>query len=343
MSRSILDPRLCFVCEFNDDKANLTRELQLLYFYNDNSLELTDVKTKKIFLRRISCPGLSRDQFYLGGTVMAFGRIISLTKFGDEVTRQLCEESAEYTSIVLSDAVLPNIGSVLAILTEECGFGVKAMRTVVVGPTAAQKASGLPSAFVGRPVVVIQAVRRQAVQQGAVFASRVGQDLCAVAQTTEQAASWTVLADEPSSALQGDYNTSVVMIKPHAIHRGGELVQFLSKEGGVTVSAIRSLSQSSHDADFLLQPYKGVLVDYSATVQSIAGNSWVVQLIGKNADQNALEDVRAVCGPFDPAVAKALAPRTLRARFGVDRVYNAVHCTDVPADSVVYAATLFGR
>jgi nucleoside-diphosphate kinase len=339
MSRSILDPRLCFLCEYKDDIANLTRELQLLYFYQDNSVELTDLKTKKIFLRRISCPGLRREQFYLGGSVMVFGRIMTLTRFGDEVTRQLTEESAEFTMLVLRDNLLPKIGSVLAILCEECGFGIKEMRTVSVTPNVSD-AVGLPASFTGRPVVVMQAVRRQAVACGVSFVSRVGASSVAVAENSQQAADWTCLLDEPSSAVQGNYNSSVILVKPHALHLGGELVQFIAQEANVTVSAIRSLSQSSHEADYLLQPYKGVLVDYSATVQSISGNVWVVQFVSNAQDQNVLDVVRAVCGPFDPAVAKALAPTTLRARYGLDRVHNAVHCTDVAADAVVYAEAL---
>lgn len=34
----------------------------------------------------------------------------------------------------------------------------------------------------------------------------------------------------------------------------------------------------------------------------------------------------------DPAIAQRLRPHTLRARFGADKVHNAVHCTDLPED-----------
>ena len=45
---------------------------------------------------------------------------------------------------------------------------------------------------------------------------------------------------------------------------------------------------------------------------------------------NAVEKFRAFAGPFDPEIARKLEPDTLRARFGVDRVMNGVHCTDLP-------------
>ena len=48
--------------------------------------------------------------------------------------------------------------------------------------------------------------------------------------------------------------------------------------------------------------------------------------------ENAVEKFRQACGPFDPEIARKLEPNTLRAKFGQDRVQNAVHCTDLAED-----------
>ncbi len=47
---------------------------------------------------------------------------------------------------------------------------------------------------------------------------------------------------------------------------------------------------------------------------------------------NVVTKLRELSGPFDPAIAKALRPGTIRADFGQDRVKNAVHCTDLEED-----------
>jgi nucleoside-diphosphate kinase len=44
---------------------------------------------------------------------------------------------------------------------------------------------------------------------------------------------------------------------------------------------------------------------------------------------------REMVGPSDPEIAKYLRPDTIRAKFGLDRVRNAVHCTDLPEDGVI--------
>lgn len=44
---------------------------------------------------------------------------------------------------------------------------------------------------------------------------------------------------------------------------------------------------------------------------------------------------RELCGPYDPEIAKTLRPNTIRSMFGIDRVKNAVHCTDLEEDAVL--------
>jgi nucleoside-diphosphate kinase len=48
--------------------------------------------------------------------------------------------------------------------------------------------------------------------------------------------------------------------------------------------------------------------------------------------ENVVKAFRDLCGPMDPEIAKNLRPNTIRARFGIDRIRNAVHCTDLPED-----------
>jgi nucleoside-diphosphate kinase len=57
--------------------------------------------------------------------------------------------------------------------------------------------------------------------------------------------------------------------------------------------------------------------------------------------EQAVEKVRAFVGPFDPEVARHIRPQSLRARFGADKLRNAVHCTDLPEDGVLEAEYVF--
>jgi nucleoside-diphosphate kinase len=48
-----------------------------------------------------------------------------------------------------------------------------------------------------------------------------------------------------------------------------------------------------------------------------------------------VNEFRDYCGPPDPSLAKQIRPNSLRAKFGKDKVQNAIHCTDLVEDGVL--------
>lgn len=78
----------------------------------------------------------------------------------------------------------------------------------------------------------------------------------------------------------------------------------------------------------------------------VSGPSLVLELSGgPRAPQELLEQqgdlnptvtsCRLLAGPHDPEVAKKLSPKSLRAKYGVDKICNAIHVTDLPEDGVL--------
>ena len=57
--------------------------------------------------------------------------------------------------------------------------------------------------------------------------------------------------------------------------------------------------------------------------------------------ENAVHAFRKLCGPHDPEQAKQLNPNSIRAAFGIDRVKNSVHCTDLVEDGVLECEYFF--
>ena len=86
--------------------------------------------------------------------------------------------------------------------------------------------------------------------------------------------------------------------------------------------------------------YKGDLPEYSKMINyAVCG-----PIIGIELRQNdCVNKLRALVGPHDPDIAKALRPNTIRARFGKDCVYNVIHCTDLEEDAVIECDYTFNR
>ena len=84
--------------------------------------------------------------------------------------------------------------------------------------------------------------------------------------------------------------------------------------------------------------FQGVLPEYSSLVEHLTLGPCVALEVRQ---EGVVEKFREFCGPHDPELAKTLRPKTLRAVFGVDRVKNAVHCTDLPEDGVLESEYFF--
>lgn len=50
-----------------------------------------DLKNKKVFLKRMACPGVTLDQLFLGSVIVVFARQLKLVEYGDLFTRQKFE------------------------------------------------------------------------------------------------------------------------------------------------------------------------------------------------------------------------------------------------------------
>lgn len=84
--------------------------------------------------------------------------------------------------------------------------------------------------------------------------------------------------------------------------------------------------------------YKGVLPEFSPMTEHLTTGPCIALEIRQ---ENAVKSFRDLCGPHDPEIAKNLRPNTIRARYGIDRVKNAVHCTDLQEDGVLEVEYFF--
>jgi nucleoside-diphosphate kinase len=60
-----------------------------------------------------------------------------------------------------------------------------------------------------------------------------------------------------------------------------------------------------------------------------------------SGDSNIVSQFREFAGPSDPELGKQIRPQSLRARFGVDKVKNGVHVTDLPEDGALEVQYFF--
>ena len=134
-------------------------------------------------------------------------------------------------------------------------------------------------------------------------------------------------------------NCSLLVIKPHIIESGnaGKLIDIVLNEG-FEISSMTMIYLDKETAENFFDVYKGFLPEYSAIINHlISGPIIALEL----REDDVVHKLRALVGPHDPVIAKALRPHTFRALFGIDRVRNVCHCTDLPEDGVLECQYFF--
>lgn len=149
------------------------------------------------------------------------------------------------------------------------------------------------------------------------------------------------------------------LIKPHIVHsnRTGDILAQIYSHGFV-VANIKLCHLDRSQCDDFYRVYEGVLPEsIQMSIHLASGPLLALELCMRDAQE---EDghvdwhstFRNLCGPYDSVkkwilcfkvkietiffilqeIAQKLRPHTLRGRFGVDKVCNAVHCTDLKGD-----------
>lgn len=130
---------------------------------------------------------------------------------------------------------------------------------------------------------------------------------------------------------------SCCIIKPHAMCKAGSIVRIL--EARFEVVNLKVVTWCAKEADTFLTLYRGCVPSYSEHVRQMSSGRFLAVHV---AGHRAFEGLRALCGARDPSIAQILDPTSLRARFGTDRVRNAVHCTDLLEECSFELNYIFG-
>jgi len=148
--------------------------------------------------------------------------------------------------------------------------------------------------------------------------------------------------NEPSTTARLDEYSSLLLIKPHAMKEGntGAILSSVI-DANFEISAIQTFQLSRVEVENFTEVYNGVLEPpslYSSLTSELSSGQLVAVEVRA---ENCVEELRKLAGYYDVEVAQQLEPKSLRARFGHDKVKNAVHVTDLPEDGVLESQYFF--
>lgn len=365
--------KLSFLAEWFDPPTGRLKKFILNYFPCDRTLELYDRELNRIYLRRATCEKLDFNDVFVGNTVRVYGRQIKIIDYADCRTKKIVGKSAEHTLAILKPHAVEKLGEVISQI-EKNNFRITLLRMCSLTRKDAldfyetRKGDAfLPfmvEYLVSGPIIPMELVGENAVERwGKVLGPLDPEE---ARQTTPGSLRALYGVKKDSNAFHGSLspenaarekefffpstserksfstpavlkNTTCCVIKPHAIEerKMGYIISAIM-ENNFKITAMQMFYLTNSNADEFLEVYKGVVSDFHALLTSfIDGPCVALEIAGKNEDMNVHSEFRKFAGPADSEVARQIRPHTLRARFGNDKYKNAVHCTDLPEDTVL--------
>lgn len=365
------EDKFVFHVEWFDQQADVIRRYLMSFFPSDSSISMFDVKNNRPFLKRSEYADITMANIYVGATITVLARQLKIIDYGDEYTRKILTDQKGRTLAMIKPDAYNNIGQILDAVGKS-GLIIGKLKMIRMDASSAaefccgQDPEGLgpeDASHLSTDVcVVMELIGKDAV---AIWQQMMGPKSAAQAKAqAPKSIRGALAADDVRNAVHGsssngtasqelDFffgegrnwpttaifnNCTLCVIRPHALVKsGGEIVSRILADG-FEISAMCLWELDKASAEEFLEVYKGVLPEYFDSVSQLCAGPCLVMEVRQ---EDAVASFRKTVGPHDPEVAKHLRGNTLRAQYGIDRVKNAVHATDLPEDGLLEVEYFF--
>eukprot|EP00873_Tetraselmis_striata_P014003 jgi/Tetstr1/434267/TSEL_023374.t1 len=357
--------RYAFVAEWLDPNAGVTWRYQLFYYFKTKEVEMIDIKNRRTFLKKTKYPDLNPETLFPGGVVTVYARQLQILEYGDEFTRKSLSGKAQKTLAMIKPDAYRHIGEIIEVAVKS-GFRINKMKMCHLSK---QEACEFYAAHEGKPffdkltdfmssgrIVAMELMAPDAIAKWraligptnsdtaraeapkslrALFGTDNTQNACHGSDAPETAA-------EESSFFFGRRvgpchyanGTTLGIVKPAAFESGltGRIIGTVMQRFHITAMELFHIDRANA-AEFY-EVYKGVVHpgEFTSMVDELSSGPFVAFEVMDPDGADPCEPFREMCGPADPEIGKVLRPASVRAQYGLTKVNNAVHCTDLPED-----------
>ncbi|RLN51383.1 hypothetical protein BBJ29_000670 [Phytophthora kernoviae] len=269
------EEKLAFFLEWCDPQSGQKKEY-IMHYHGDNTVELVERKTKKLFLKRIHIPTVTLEGLYIGGSINVYSRQLTIVEAANEFTRQMLQQREAKAVFVITPNGYAHIGRTIQLI-EASGLSVRNLRMVLLQRAhlaTLQTFEGIVdiNGLLGDASVLVE-VRQPT--------SKKFQD-AKMKLKTEGLEEVVLIAEHglevfrPGPNLADPFPTTAVLdnctlclIRPRILReaRAGEIVDAILT-AGFEVSALKLVHLQMNEADELFQIYKGVVRQYHVRITS---------------------------------------------------------------------------
>lgn len=358
-----------FDVEWFDYESSMYRHFWLRFYPADGGIDLYDKKFKKSFLHRTFVPGITLNMLYIGNTINILGRLFRVVNYASDFTKQHMRHHRQVTLALIKPGTTAKFGDILKCIAN-CKLQVTRVRmcamtqaevleffqdlrseayitpmvaTMTSGPVIALELVGENAINEWKQVIgpsdPVEARRLAPTSLRAAYGYEVSNNgfhgSCSEDDVQREIDFFFPIEDRKPPKLTAKYdNSTLCIIKPHVIMDGtfGDIICEITKTG-FEITGMFSVHVSLVNADEFMEIYKGVLEHYAETILHLSsGNCVALEISHPDSNVDCFSEFRRFCGPYDPEIARQIRPNSIRAKFGLNQIYNAVHCTDLEDD-----------
>lgn len=343
-----------FIAEWYDPTIQSKRKFFLTFFPSDGSVDMYDIASKRLFLRRMKCESVTIHDLFIGSVINVLSRQLFIVDFGDKTTAEKFVREVEPALFIVNESGFGNLGKILSVLEkndlainrgkivekDEGGFSSSSLVESLQKRFAAFELRGQNALKIVRKLLVPELPIEKPLSADL---GGLSSDCTGPTKDSQVDAELKIFFPPKESHCNTAVysNSTCCIIKPHAVREKlvGRIIQDII-DGRFTIVALRVVSFNLSSASEFYEVYKGVVAEYKCMVsQLMSGPSIALEVTKK--DDNAFYAFRTHAGPVDPEIAQKLRAGTLRASYGQDKVKNAVHCTDLPEDTTIELEYVF--
>lgn len=106
--------QLSFEVTWTDDVSGLERRFLLTYTNSEKSVEMIDLKTRKVFLRKLKIEDIQPEDLFIGNTITILARQLKIVSYGDEDTKGRIQHQQESTFALIKPSSLRESGKIMS-------------------------------------------------------------------------------------------------------------------------------------------------------------------------------------------------------------------------------------
>ena len=370
------EERYAFLAEWYDPNASLIRKYQLLFYNEDESIEMVDVKNRRLFLKRCHDENVKLKDLFIGAIVNVLSRHLRVVDYADDFTKRKLGSAKEKTLVMIKPDCMDKMGEILDRVISE-GFTICNARMLQLSREEAAEFYAehegkefferLLNLMTEAPILAFEITGQNAVKKWreilgptdpcdarrdfpnsirAQFGVNVTRNACHGSDSLEAAQReidfYFGANKKPKGRATAKFSDCTLgIIKPHAVAAGlaGKIIQNIINSGlGLEISALQLRCLEKANAEEFHEVYKGVVRESNSMIEELlSGPCIAMEITGADAHSK----FRELVGPSDPVIARQLRGGTLRANYGIDKVKNALHCTDLPEDGTLEVQYFF--